>query len=63
VVELTDEMDRTVKGEEMTVTMVADIHPETAVRAIAIEDVKFPESEVGVLRPVMRHGADPRVVR
>ena len=63
VVELTNEMDRIVEGEEMTVAMVADIHPVTTVWAVAIQDVEFPESEIGILWPVMRHGVDLRAVR
>jgi hypothetical protein len=35
--------------------MVADIHPMATVGAVTIEDVKLPESEVGILWPEMRH--------
>jgi hypothetical protein len=35
--------------------MVADIHPAATVGAVAIKDVEFPEGEVGILGPEMRH--------
>ena len=53
VVELADEMDRTVEGEEMTMAVVADVHPVTTVGAVAIEDVKLPESEVRIGLPIV----------
>jgi hypothetical protein len=43
--------------------MIADVHKAPAGGAVAIDDVQLPESEVGLLGPVMRHGADLRVDR
>jgi hypothetical protein len=43
--------------------MVADVHPVTTVGAVAIESVKLPKSEVGILRPDVRHDVDRHVVR
>jgi hypothetical protein len=43
--------------------MVADIHPAAAVGAVAIEDVKLPKGEVGLLGPEVRHDVDLPVVR
>jgi hypothetical protein len=43
--------------------MIADVHPVPAGGAFTVEDVKLPEGEVGLLGPVMRHGADLRVDR
>src|SRR3954464_12800544 len=63
VVELGDEMDGAVEGEEVAMAVVADVHFVTTVRAVATDDVKFPESEVGILRPVMRHDVDLPVVQ
>src|SRR5690349_8965160 len=63
VVELGDEMDGAIEGEEVAMAVVADVHFMTTVRAVAIDDVKFPESEVGILRPEMRHDVDLPVVR
>ncbi len=55
-------MDGAVKGEEVTMAMVADMHHASAGGAAAIEDVKLPEGEVGIVRPMVRHGAELRVV-
>jgi len=35
----------------------------TTVGAVAIESVKLPKSEVGILRPDVRHDVDRHVVR
>jgi hypothetical protein len=43
--------------------MVADVHPVATVGAVTIDDVKLPKSEVGILRPDMRHDVDLPVVR
>jgi hypothetical protein len=43
--------------------MIADVHQAPSGGAVAIDDVQLPESEVGLLGPVMRHGADLRVDR
>jgi hypothetical protein len=43
--------------------MVADIHPVATAGAVAIDDVKLPEGEVGILRPDVRHDVDLPVVR
>jgi hypothetical protein len=62
-IELADQMNGTVESEEVTMAMVADIHRVATMGAVTIDDVKLPESEVGLLRPDMGHGADLRVVR
>jgi hypothetical protein len=49
--------------EEVTMTMVTDIQHVATVEAVTIEDVELPGSEVGLLRPDMRHDANLRVVR
>src|SRR5271168_3186386 len=56
VVELADEMDGAVEGEEVAMAMVADIHQVTAGGAFPIEDVQLPGGEIGVVGPVVRHG-------
>jgi len=62
MVELADEMDGSVKGVEAAMAMIADIHHVPAEGAVTVEDVKLPESEVGILWPEVRHGVDLRVV-
>jgi hypothetical protein len=55
VVELTDELDRTIEGVDSAIPMVTHIHHAPAGRAITIEDVEFPEGEIRVLGPDIRH--------
>jgi hypothetical protein len=55
VVELADQLDRTVQGVDATVSVVTDIHPASTDGAVAVEDVEFPESEVGIRGPGVRH--------
>jgi len=62
VVELGDEMDGAVESEDVTMTMIADVHQVPADGADAVEDVEFQECEIGILGPVMRHGVDVLVV-
>src|SRR4051794_41951604 len=59
VVELADEMDGTVQGEEMAMAMVADIHQVAAAGAVAVEDVKLPIGEGRILGPGGRHVLAP----
>jgi hypothetical protein len=61
MVELADEMDGAVEGEEVAMAMVADLHQVAAVEAVAVEDVEFPVGEFGLLGPVVRHGVDPHI--
>src|ERR671916_174963 len=58
VVELTDQLHRTVQGMDAAIAVVADVHPPAADRAVTIEDVEFPEGEIGILRPGVRHATD-----
>ena len=57
-----DEMDGAVESEEVTMSMIADIHQVPADGAVAVDDIEFQESEIRVLGPVMGHGVDFRVV-
>src|SRR4051812_46581119 len=62
VVELADELDGTLQGVDATIAVVADIHPATTDRAVAVEDVEFPEGEVGIRGPSVRHPANLHAV-
>ena len=55
-------MDGAVEGEEVTMSMIADVHQVPADGAVSVDDIEFQESEIGVLGPVMWHGVDLRVV-
>ena len=62
VIELGDEMDGAVEGEEVAMSMIADVHQVPADGAVPVDDIEFQESEIRVLGPVMWHGVDFRVV-
>jgi hypothetical protein len=62
VIKLGDEMDGAVESEEVTMSMIADIHQVPADGAVPVDDIEFQESEIRVLGPVMWHGVDFRVV-
>ena len=60
VVELADQFDGPVEGMEAAVAMVADVHHPPAGGAVAVEDVEFPEGEVRILGPGVRHPGTPK---
>ena len=58
VVELADQFHRAVEGMEAAIAVVADVHHPSTGRTVAVEDVEFPEGEIGIRRPVVSHPAD-----
>ena len=60
MVELADQLDRPFQGMNAAVSVVADVHHAATGRAGAVEDVEFPEGEVGILGPGVGHRADLR---
>ncbi len=58
MVELADQLHRTLERMEATVAMVTDVHHPSAGRTITIEDVEFPRSEIRILGPSVWHPAD-----
>src|SRR5262249_33912652 len=54
VVELADQLHRAVEGMEVAVAVVADVHHPPTGRTRAVEDVEFPEGEIGIRRPAVR---------
>ena len=50
---------RAVEGMEAAIAVIADVHHPPTGRAVAVEDVEFPESEIGIRGPVVRHRTDP----
>jgi hypothetical protein len=62
MVELADQMSGAVEAEDVMVAMVADVHDATADRASTVEDIKFPEGEVGLFGPAIGHGLRPTVM-
>src|SRR5438067_1905827 len=58
-VELADQMSGAVEAEDVMMAMVADVHGAPAGRARTIEDIKFPEGEVGLFGPAIGHDLGP----
>ena len=61
MVELAEQFDGPVQGMNPAVSVIADVHHPATAGASAIEDVEFPEREVGILRPVVGHLDDVSV--
>src|SRR3954469_8288599 len=57
VVELADQLHGAFERVQATIAVIADGHPPTADRAVAVEDVEFEASEIGVGGPSVGHGA------
>lgn len=60
VVELADQLHRTVQGMEAAIAMITDVHHPSTDRTVAVKDVEFPEGEIRVRRPLVSHPAEPR---
>ena len=61
VIELADEVDGAVEGENVAMAMVTDIDQVAAVGTVSVKNVEFPVGEFGVLGPMVRHGDDPGI--
>ena len=57
VVELADQLHRTVQRMETTVPVIADVHQPSTGRAVPVKDVEFPKGEIRVRRPSVSHPA------
>ena len=60
VVELADQLHRTVQGMEAAIPVIADVHHPSTDRTVPVKDIEFPESEIRVRRPLVSHPADLR---
>src|SRR5260370_29947078 len=60
VVEPADQLNGTLQGVDPAVPMVTNIHHAPAGRAITVEDIQFPESEIRILGPSVGHPANLR---
>src|ERR1035437_1199921 len=60
VVELADQLHRTVQGMEAAVPMIGDVHHPTTDRTVPVKDIEFPQSEIRIHRPSVSHPADLR---
>ena len=63
MIELADQFHRAFEGVEVAIAVIADVHHAPTDRTVAIEDVEFPEREIGIRRPSVRHRADLQVLR
>src|SRR4051812_16014937 len=59
-VELADHLDRSLQRMEAAIPVIADVHHASTDRTVTVEDVEFPQSEIGVRRPLVSHPADLR---
>jgi hypothetical protein len=55
-------MNGAAESEEVTMSMITDVHQVPADGAVPVEDIEFQKGEIRVSGPVMWHGADFRVV-
>ena len=62
VVELADQLHRAVEGMEAAIAVIADVHHPPTDRTVPVEDVEFPESEIRIRGPLVRHPADLHVL-
>jgi hypothetical protein len=53
MVELADQVDGSVESEDVMVTMIGDVHRAPADRIGSIQDIEFPESEIGIVGPAV----------
>src|SRR3954453_2960114 len=60
VVELADQLHRTVQRVEPAIPVIADVHPPSTDRTVPVQDVEFPQREVRVSRPTVSHPAHLR---
>jgi hypothetical protein len=63
VVELADQLHRTVESMETSLAMVTDMHHAATEGTITIDDIEFPGSEFQILGPGKSHGVALRAVR
>ena len=60
VIELADQLHRAVQGMETAVAMIAEVHHPPASGTASVQDVEFPQGEIGVRRPLVRHPGELR---
>ena len=58
MVEFADQFHRAVERMNVTIPVIADVHHAPTEWTVAIKDVKFPQREIGIRRPMVRHRAD-----
>src|SRR5262249_30693001 len=62
MVEPADQLDGAFKSMQAAIPMIANVHRPTARRTGPVNDVEFPEGEIRIRRPIVRHPADLHVL-
>jgi hypothetical protein len=62
MIELADQLRRAVQCMEAAIAVIADVHHATAGWTGPINDVEFPEGEISIRGPIVRHPADLHVL-
>ena len=62
MVEFADQLHRPFQCMNAAVAMVADVHHPSTGRTSTVEDVEFPQSEIGIRGPLVGHPADLHVL-
>ena len=62
MVEFADQLHRPFERMNAAIPMIADVHHPPTDRTSAVEDVEFPQSEIGIHGPLVRHPADLHVL-
>ena len=64
VVELANQFHRACECMKAARAVIADVHHTTTIRTIAVKDVEFPRSEIGIRRLLVSHPTDlPAMMR
>jgi hypothetical protein len=62
MVELTDQLRRAVERMNTTIPVIADVHQMPTDWTTAIKDIEFPQHEISIRRPMVRHRAHLRAL-
>src|SRR4051812_30136331 len=60
VVELADQLHRSIQGMEVAIPVIADVHHASTDRTVTVKDVEFERSKIRVRRPLISHPANLR---
>jgi len=58
MVELANQLHRTVERMQTAIAVIAHVHLATADCTVAIDNLEFPLREIGIRGPLVRHPAD-----
>ena len=58
VVELADQLHRSIQGMEVAIPVIADVHHASTDRTVTVKDIEFQQSEIRVRWPLVSHPAD-----